>query len=156
MMTGPFYVPPLTTPPLVENGILDNLEIHQWPSGIFEISLLVFFDEKREQFVIMDHLITGAAAVDGDDSDTEIKAVELDFLWLKQSRAKTMEGVDVELADVSEVVGSDSKHEVGPEDLPPDLASKITVTDTLTSEVNEEIESFLREEHPEQLEDEEV
>lgn len=99
VLTGPFYLPPLSAPPLYELGLFDDLDLAKWPIGIYDVTILVFPDPKRDRFVVIDQLINGAVYTD----DGSILAIQLDYQALRVGKIKDLTGRQLQVADPMEV-----------------------------------------------------
>ncbi len=114
IVNGPFYVPPLSSPPFLDMGILEPMAIEKWPGGLYDFTVMVMRDEKREEFFLMDHFINGVVAVAADD----FQAVELDWARLQQGEVVSMDGVTLELADPDAVIISTERDDATDVNLP--------------------------------------
>ena len=143
ILTGPFYVPPISTPPLYELGILDELKIEKWPVGVYDLNLLVAIDIKRDRFYIVDHMISGVVPVENGQNTPPVENVQLSLVDLIAGKVRSVEGRTLELADPYKVkeIGDEinSGIDVKPEDLP------LTVKDGMTSLFEGEVDGFLSE-----------
>lgn len=142
VLTGPFYLPPMSAPPAYELGLFDDLHPEKWPLGIYDITISLFPDPKRDRFVIIDQLINGAVYTD----DGEILAVELEHASLLMGKVKDLTGKQLQLADPVEVKGLQDVEEDDSEDVvPSESLVPIRMQDGMSRRVEDELDCLLEE-----------
>ena len=142
VLTGPFYLPPMSAPPAYELGLFDDLHPEKWPLGIYDITISLFPDGKRDRFVIIDQLINGAVYTD----DGGILSIELDYTALMLGKVKDITGRQLQLADPADVKGlQDVEGDDNEEVVPSDSMVPMRLNNGLALQVEEELEAMLEE-----------
>ena len=142
VLTGPFYLPPMSAPPAYELGLFDDLHPEKWPLGVYDITISLFPDQKRDRFVIIDHLINGAVYTD----DGDILAVELEHASLLMGKVKDLTGKQLQLADPAEVKGLQDVDDDESVDVVPDESLvPMRLQDGMSRRVEDELDSLLDE-----------
>jgi hypothetical protein len=149
VLTGPFYLPPLSAPPLYELGLFDDLQLEKWPLGIYDITILSFPDPRRDRFILVDQFVNGAVYTEEGD----ILAVQLDHVALTSGKVKDLTGKQLQMADPIEVKGLQDVEAVV-EEVPEDVAP-LRMRSTFEQRVEEELDTLLDEVHDDEDDEEE-
>jgi hypothetical protein len=150
LLTGPFYLPPMSAPPAYEMGLFDDLHAERWPEGIYDITISIYPDPKRDRFVIIDQLINGAVNLE----DGSITAIELSYEALLMGKVKDTTGRQLQMADPMEVK---SLNDIDDDNVTDDSLLPMRLDDGLARRVDEELDELLEEtrgEVPEGYDDE--